>query len=73
MPTSALKPPHTGVEECSFDDHFWVLLGTGLVVAFGVVTLGRKVVQTVSIDMAEINYMRYFLCGNLCVFVCWFS
>lgn len=48
----------TGVESCVFRQQFPVLLATGFLVALGVVTLGRKVVQTVSIDMAQINYMR---------------
>lgn len=47
-----------GVEDCVFRQQLPVLLTTGFLVALGVVTLGRKVVQTVSIDMAQINYMR---------------
>lgn len=48
-----------------FRQQFPVLLATGFLVALGVVTLGRKVVQTVSIDMAQINYMRYAR-GSVC-------
>ena len=48
-----------------FRQQFPVLLATGFLVALGVVTLGRKVGQTVSIDMAQINYMRYAR-GSVC-------
>ena len=42
-----------------FQQQLPVLLSTGVLVALGALTLGRKVVQTVSIDMAQIDYMRY--------------